>query len=109
MENLSFGDSLLVAVVGMLVVFFGLVILIMLINIMGRLTSNMGKKKDVKAPVVNTPAAAPAVASLIKPDAKITAAAIDPETVAVLTAAIAVTRGEGYPFKIRRIVRVNRG
>ena len=30
----------------------------------------------------------------------------DDETVAVITAAIAAVRGEGYPFQIKRIVRV---
>lgn len=111
MENLSLGNTLLVAVVGMLVVFFGLVVLIALINIMGKLTGGMGKKE---APKAAAPAAAPAVAapaavaSLLKPDTEIRAAKIDDETIAVLTAAIAAIRGEGYPFKIRRIVRVNR-
>lgn len=113
MENLSLGNTLLVAVVGIMVVFFGLTVLILLINIMGKLTGGMGKKTAQKsaapaaAPVA---AAAPAVVgSLIQPDTKVKAAKIDDETVAVLTAAIAAVRGEGYPFKIRRIVRVNKG
>ena len=112
METLSFANSLLVAVVGIAVVFFGLVILIMLIKVMGMLTGGMGKKE---APKAAAPAAAPAVAapaavaSLLKPDTEIRAAKIDDETIAVLTAAIAAVRGEGYPFKIRRIVRVNKG
>ena len=108
----GFVDSLMVALVGMLVVFFGLVILIMLIKGMGALTGGMGKKTaTAETPAVPAAAvAAPAVVeSLIKPDAQIKSAKIDPQTVAVLTAAIAATRGEGYPFKIRRIVRVNRG
>lgn len=114
MENLSLGNTLLVAVVGIMVVFFGLTVLILLINIMGKLTSGMGKnnaKKPAAAPAaVPVAAAAPAVvASLIQPDTKVKAAKIDDETVAVLTAAIAAVRGEGYPFKIRRIVRVNKG
>ena len=107
------GDSLLVAVVGILVVFFGLVILIMLIKLMGLLTGNMGKKAETKAAPAIAPAAAPVAAPavvkpLLKADAKIKSAKIDAQTVAVLTAAIAATRGEGYPFKIRRIVRVNK-
>ena len=107
-------DSLMVALVGIAVVFFGLVILIMLIKAMGALTGGMGKKAEkaaapAAAPAVAPVAAAPAVESLIKPDAKIKSAKIDAETIAVLTAAIAATRGEGYPFKIRRIVRVKKG
>ena len=114
MQINGIGDSLMVAVVGILVVFIGLVVLMMLIKAMGAMTGGMGKKSDAKsAPAAATaaaPAAAPAVTEgLIKSDAKINPAKIDAETVAVLTAAIAATRGEGYPFKIRRIVRVNKG
>ena len=100
---MTFADSLLVAVVGMSVVFFGLVILIMLIKLMGVLTGNMGKKeapKAVPAPVAAAPVAAPA------PVGKLSPAKFDDETVAVITAAIAAVRGEGYPFQIKRIVRV---
>nr|MBR4281865.1 OadG family protein [Clostridia bacterium] len=100
---MTFANSLLVAVVGMAVVFFGLVILIMLIKLMGVLTGNMGKKeapKAVPAPVAAAPVAAPA------PVGKLSPAKFDDETVAVITAAIAAVRGEGYPFQIKRIVRV---
>jgi len=114
MEINGFVDSLMVAVVGILVVFFGLTILIMLIKLLGVLTGGMGQKSEAKAapaaaavaPVAAAPAA---VESLIKPDAKIKSAKIDAQTIAVLTAAIAATCGEGYPFKIRRIVRVKKG
>lgn len=104
-------NTLLVALVGMMVVFLGLVVLILLINVMGKLTSGMGRKAEPKAAPVAVPAvaaAAPAVASLIKPDAQVRPAKIDDTTVAILTAAIAATRGEGYPFRIKRIVRVKR-
>ena len=99
---MTFANSLLVAVVGIAVVFFGLVILIALIKLMGALTGNMGKKEAPKAapaPVV-APVAAPAPAGKLSP------AKFDDETVAVITAAIAAVRGEGYPFQIKRIVRV---
>ena len=113
-EKLAFIDTLPVALVGMLVVFFGLIVLIVLINIMGALTSNIGKKAESKAAAAPAPAAAPVVpaapvvAALVTPKTKITPAKVDDETVAVLTAAIAAVRGEGYPFKILRIVRVNK-
>lgn len=102
METLTFAETLLVALVGMLVVFFGLVILILLIKLMGTLTGGMGKKEAPKAaPVVAAaPVAAPA------PEGKLSPAKFDDETVAVITAAIAAVRGEGYPFQIKRIVRV---
>ena len=90
--ELTFGTSLLVAVVGICVVFFGLIILIALIKLMGILTGNMGKKE--------APKAAPA------PVGKLSPAKFDAETVAVITAAIAAVRGDDYPFQIKRIVRV---
>ncbi|MBQ2954737.1 MAG: OadG family protein [Clostridia bacterium] len=110
MEMYLGAKTLLVALIGMMVVFLGLVVLIVLINIMGKLTSGMGKKEATKAAPAAAPvaAAAPVTASLIKPDAVVRPAKVDDETVAVLTAAIAATRGEGYPFKIKRIIRVNR-
>lgn len=114
MQINGIGDTLMVAVVGIAVVFLGLVVLMALIKIMGALTGGMGKKAEKPAaapvPVAAPAAAAPAVVEgLIKPDAKIKSAKIDAQTIAVLTAAIAATRGEGYPFKIRRIVRVKKG
>ncbi len=102
METLSFANSLLVAVVGIAVVFFGLVILIALIKLMGALTGNMGKKEAPKA--APAPVAAPVAAPA--PEGKLSPAKFDDETVAVITAAIAAVRGEGYPFQIKRIVRV---
>lgn len=110
MEMYLGAESLLVALIGIMVVFLGLVVLIALINIMGKLTGGMGKKEAPKsdAPAAAAVAAPAAVASLLKPDTEIRPAKVDDETVAVLTAAIAAVRGEGYPFKIRRIVRVNR-
>ena len=100
---MSFANSLLVAVVGIAVVFFGLVILIVLINLMGVLTGKLGKKEAPKAavaPVAAAPVAAPVV------EGKLSPAKFDDQTVAVITAAIAAVRGEGYPFQIKRIVRV---
>lgn len=99
---MTFANSLLVAVVGIAVVFFGLVILIALIKLMGALTGNMGKKEAPKA--APAPAAAPVAAPA--PAGKLSPAKFDDETVAVITAAIAAVRGEGYPFQIKRIVRV---
>lgn len=99
---MTFANSLLVAVVGIAVVFFGLVILIALIKLMGALTGNMGKKEAPKA--APAPVAAPVAAPA--PAGKLSPAKFDDETVAVITAAIAAERGEGYPFQIKRIVRV---
>ena len=100
--ELTFGTSLLVAVVGICVVFFGLIILIALIKLMGILTGNMGKKEAPKA--APAPVAAPVAAPA--PVGKLSPAKFDDETVAVITAAIAAVRGDDYPFQIKRIVRV---
>ena len=99
--ELTFGTSLLVAVVGICVVFFGLIILIALIKLMGILTGNMGKKEAPKA--APAPVAAPVAPA---PVGKLSPAKFDAETVAVITAAIAAIRGDDYPFQIKRIVRV---
>lgn len=114
MENLTFVETLLVALVGMLVVFMGLIILIALIKLMGVLTGSLGKKEEAKAAPA-APAAAPVaapvanvVAPLINDQTAIKPAKVDDQTVAVLTAAIAAVRGEGYPFTIKRIVRVKK-
>ena len=96
--ELTFGTSLLVAVVGICVVFFGLIILIAL---MGILTGNMGKKEAPKA--APAPVAAPVAPA---PVGKLSPAKFDAEPVAVITAAIAAVRGDDYPFQIKRIVRV---
>jgi sodium pump decarboxylase gamma subunit len=99
--ELTFGTSLLVAVVGICVVFFGLIILIALIKLMGILTGNMGKKEAPKA--APAPVAAPVAPA---PVGTLSPAKFDAETVAVITAAIAAVRGDDYPFQIKRIVRV---
>ena len=99
--ELTFGTSLLVAVVGICVVFFGLIILIALIKLMGILTGNMGKKEAPQA--APPPVAAPVAPA---PVGKLSPAKFDAETVAVITAAIAAVRGDDYPFQIKRIVRV---
>ena len=99
--ELTFGTSLLVAVVGICVVFFGLIILIALIKLMGILTGNMGKEEAPKA--APAPVAAPVAPA---PVGKLSPAKFDAETVAVITAAIAAVRGDDYPFQIKRIVSV---
>ncbi len=105
MEQLTFGETLLVTLIGMLVVFFGLVILIMLIKLMGSLTGNMGSKSAPQATSVLVTPVTPATPAAA-PVGKLSPAKFDDQTVAVITAAIAAERGEGYPFKIKRIVRV---
>jgi len=97
----SVGDSLLVTVVGMAVVFMGLVILICLIKVLAKATENMGKKKKSKeAP---KPAAAPAP---VTPEPVVEEAVDDGAVIAAISAAIACMLDEGSAFTVRHIRRI---
>lgn len=91
-------DSLLVLVVGVLVVFFGLVVLIGLVKLITLLTSER-KKEEPKA---QAPAPAPVTAP-----APVQAAAQDDTLIAVITAAVACAMEEGTAFTVRRVRRVS--
>ena len=100
--SLGIGDSLLVTVIGMAVVFFGLVILIFLIKGLVGLTSGMGKKKKpVPVRTINvTPAPAPAEAEEPEQD--------DLQLIAVITAAIACAMGtDAGGFTVKHVRRVS--
>lgn len=97
----TFGESLLVAVVGILVVFAGLLILICLIKVLASATERMGKKKAAPAPA---PAPAP-VAPV--PVVEETVAADDDALIAVITAAVACMMDDNTGFTVRRVRRIN--
>lgn len=99
MSNLIFGLS--VTVIGMLIVFFGLVILIFCVKGMNML---FARKK--KAPKVAPPAPAPApVAAPVVEEPK---AQDDSVLAAVIAAAVAAMwQDENTGFVVRRIRRVN--
>lgn len=95
------GFSLIVMVIGMVTVFVGLVLLIGLIKIMEKLTSNLGqgKKKAAKAAeAAPAPAAAPVVEEVPVTD--------DNELIAVISAAVAMMMEDGSAFTVRRVRRV---
>ena len=100
MEKLLY--SLGVAVLGMTVVFAGLVILIAFITMLTKFTTAGGKKKtepvEVK-PVAEAAAPAPAAAPVDD-------GTPSPEVVAAISAALAVMLGEGK-FVVRHIKRIN--
>ena len=104
MSNLSFVNTLLVAVVGILVVFFGLTILIVLIGLMEKLTGGVGKKKEKEPAKPAAPAPAPVAAPVAAP-APVQQS--NDELIAVITAAVAAMMGEGNGFTVRRVRRVN--
>lgn len=93
-------DSLLVLVVGILVVFFGLVVLIGLVKLITLLTSER-KKEEPKA---QAPAPAPAPVTAPAPART---AAQDDTLIAVITAAVACAMEEGTAFTVRRVRRVS--
>lgn len=95
------GFSLIVMVIGMVTVFVGLVLLIGLIKIMEKLTSNLGqgKKKAAKAAeAAPAPATAPVVEEVPVTD--------DNELIAVISAAVAMMMEDGSAFTVRRVRRV---
>ncbi len=97
-NNLGFG--LIVTLIGMLTVFFGLVILIALIKVMEKATSNLGKKKAASAKaVVAAPVAEPTVEEVSVTD--------DSELIAVISAAVAMMMEDGSAFTVRRVRRVS--
>ncbi len=91
-------NSLLVMVVGMLVVFFGLVVLIGLIKIITLLTQEHKKEK---------PAAAPAPAAVAPVEAAPVAEQNDDALIAVITAAVACAMEDGTAFTVRRVRRIS--
>ena len=99
LNNLGFG--LIVTLIGMLTVFFGLVLLIGLIKLMENATANLGKggkkaKKQAEAPAP-APVAAPVVEEVPVAD--------DSELIAVISAAVAMMMEDGSAFTVRRVRR----
>ena len=91
-------NGLLVMLIGLVIVFFGLCLLIMLIKAMTALTNNMGKKKEKTAPV-------PAVTETetAEEEEDVTD---DGEIVAAITAAITCMMGDGSRFVVRHVRRL---
>lgn len=100
MDTLIFG--LTVALIGMAIVFAGLVVLIGLVKLLALVTSGIGKPKQEKKAAEPAPVAAP-VAEAAAP-----AAGADDELIAVITAAIAAMMdGDNSGFVVRRVRRVS--
>ncbi len=91
-------NSLLVMLVGMLVVFFGLIVLIGLIKIITLVTTEHKKAK---------PEAAPAPVAVAPVEAAPVAEQNDDALIAVITAAVACAMEEGTAFTVRRVRRIS--
>lgn len=92
--NISLGDAALTALTGYLVVFFGLVLLMCVVMIMGKIM--VGSKNKA---VVETPAAAPATPAPAAPPAPGSAGELklydtDPKDAAMIMAIVADTLGK---------------
>ena len=103
MEKLTFSFG--VTLLGMVVVFVGLLILIAFISILSRITSAADRKKEQAAakavPAEAVPAEEPAA---IEPAAD---EGISPEVIAAITAAIAAVWDGENGFRVRHVRRVN--
>ena len=100
-KPLPVGDSLLVMVVGMIIVFLGLTILIFMIKALIASTDGMGKKKKAQQaqPVQTAKTAAAVQPEQSEPEA-------DDSLVAAITAALMCVMEENQGFVVRRIRRV---
>lgn len=99
MDNLILGAS--TTLIGMLVVFVGLIILIACISVMGMLNKKAGGQKKADPKPDSTPAPVPvAVAAPVVEN--------DDQLIAVITAAIAaVWQGQQSGFVVRRVRRTD--
>ncbi|MBR4081319.1 MAG: OadG family protein [Clostridia bacterium] len=104
--NLNFdtlGEGLLVTLIGICIVFLGLVVLILLISLINRLTGGITRKpKDVPpAPPIRQELSAPVTPDEPEP-------VPEDELIAVIAAAIAMmTAEESRGFVVRRVRRIS--
>ena len=102
MNKLIFG--LTVTVIGIAVVFCGLVVLIGLIKLVAMATGSVSKPKKDKAAPAPAPAPAPVPAAPVAQEQPVQA---DDTLIAVISAAVAAMMEDGSAFTVRRIRRVS--
>ena len=102
MDKLIFG--LTVTVIGIAVVFCGLVVLIGLIKLVAMATGSASRPRKEKAAPVPAPAPAPAPAAPVAQEQPVQA---DDTLIAVISAAVAALMEDGSAFTVRRIRRVS--
>ena len=103
MNVLAYGG--IVAVIGMLIVFLGLVILIAFVWLMGKVIQAATGKAKEKAPAAPAPVAAPAPAA----EAPVVEENVvdDAQLIAVIAAAIAAYDNSGKSLVVRKVRRVS--
>lgn len=104
MNALGYGG--IVAVIGMLIVFFGLIILICCIWLMGKFFQAVANKK-VEKPAEPAPAAAAPAPIAEAPAAADEGIVDDAQLIAVIAAAIAAFDQSGKRLVVRKVRRVN--
>ena len=105
MNALGYGG--IVALIGMIIVFMGLTILIVILSIMGKVFQSIDKNKAEKAAAA-APAPAPAPAPVVEaaPVAEESSVVDDAELIAVIAAAIAAYDNSGKNLVVRKVRRV---
>lgn len=106
MNALSYGG--IVAVIGMLTVFAGLIILIGFLVVSGKIFQTIDKKKAQKAAAPAVEAPAPAPVPVAEPVAEVQQSAVvdDPQLIAVIAAAIAAYDNTGKTLVVRKVRRM---
>ena len=99
LRNMGLGDAGIIALLGYAVVFFGIILLMCVVMIMGKIFVSIDKKKKVSAPVTPAPTPAPVVAAPAPVEAPGTAGQlklydVPPKTAAMIMAIVADKMGK---------------
>ena len=100
LENLSIGDASVIALLGYAVVFFGLILLMCVLTIMGKIFTAKDNKLPKAAPKAAAPAAAPVAAPAAEPQLAPGTAGqlklhdVSPKTAAMIMAIVADKMGK---------------
>ena len=87
LSNISMGDASLVAVLGYAVVFFGLILLMLVVTLVGKFFTASSKRQTVSsAPAVQEPAQPPAAPEAPGTAGQLKLHNVDPKTAAMLMA-----------------------
>ncbi len=92
--HISFGDAALTALLGYIVVFFGLVLLMWVVMIMGRIMVGHAGKTKTAAPVPAAPAPAPVIPEAPGSAGELKLYDTDPRDAAMVMAIVADTLGK---------------
>ena len=106
LQKLAYGG--IVAVVGIFIVFLGLVILIACVSIMGKIFQALTKPKAPKAVAAPAPAPVPTPAPVATPVVEeASVEETDPQLIAAIAAAIAAFDGSNKTLVVRNVRRVS--